>query len=240
MLQMPALMKRTIASFLQRNLSGLIDWAGYERGYGSKKSILKRIMSVYKAWDMPEGDYLEFGVHKGRSFVYAYHMAVAAGMDNMRFYAFDSFEGLPGDFADEESKGKHFSEGQFSFSEPNFLENLKKGRVDLDKVTTVKGFYDKVLTQELKASLPIKRAAVVWVDCDLYSSTVPVLDFVTDYLGNGTFLCFDDWFAFGANPYAGEIRAVDEWLERNKNIRLVEYRKFRATGIVFLVQRLED
>lgn len=101
------------------------------------------------------------------------------------------------------------------------------------------GFYDKVLTDELKKRLPIKRAAIVWIDCDLYNSTVPVLDFVTHYLTTGSFLVFDDWFSFGANPEAGEMRATNEWLARNPNITLVEYHKFHTAGILFIVQKHE-
>ena len=96
---------------------------------------------------------------------------------------------------------------------------------------------DRVLTDELKTCLPIKRAAVVWIDCDLYASTVPVLDFITGYLTTGSFIAFDDWFSFGADPDAGEMRATNEWLSRNPSIQLVEYHKFHTAGISFLVQK---
>ena len=46
------------------------------------------------------GDYLEFGVWKGRSFARAYNiwkhlLNKNSNLKDMRFYAFDSFEGLP-------------------------------------------------------------------------------------------------------------------------------------------------
>src|ERR1700674_2427708 len=71
-----------------------------------------QIAACFVAWNQVEGDYLEFGVYQGRSFAAAYH-AIAyhrrqrASLDidspeykrwkecRPRFFAFDSFEGIP-------------------------------------------------------------------------------------------------------------------------------------------------
>ena len=42
-----------------------------------------------------EGDYLEFGLYRGYTFWYAQQAANLVGRSSMRFYGFDSFEGLP-------------------------------------------------------------------------------------------------------------------------------------------------
>lgn len=204
-----------------------------------KWQILNMIMRSNRSWELPPGDYLEFGVYRGLSFMHAYELAQRYELGSMDFYAFDSFQGLPADIGASEKKYDHFFEGQFSCSEDEFRHILEGAGVDLGRVTLVPGFYDRVLTGALKERLPIKRAAVVWIDCDLYASTVPVLDFVTDYLGTGSFIVFDDWFSFGADPSAGEMRATIEWQRRNPNITLVEYHKFHSAGISFLVQRRE-
>lgn len=206
----------------------------------AKWQILNMIMRSIRSWELPPGDYLEFGVYRGLSFIHAYELASRYELGFMNFYAFDSFQGLPADFGDAEKKYDHFFEGQYSCSEREFRSILVEAGVDLDRVATVPGFYDSSLTGDLKARLPIQRAAVVWVDCDLYASTVPVLEFVTDYLGTGSFLVFDDWFSFGADPRAGEMRAAVEWQERHPNLALVEYHKFHSAGISFLVQRYDE
>lgn len=205
----------------------------------AKWQILNKIMRSLRSWKLPPGDYLEFGVYRGLSFLHAYELAKKNQLDFMRFYAFDSFEGLPADIDAAEKKYNHFYEGQYACSEEEFRGILAKAGVDLNwgRVTIVPGFYDQILTDELKKRLPIKRASVVWIDCDLYESTVPVLDFVTDYITTGSFLVFDDWFSFGADPSAGEMRATNEWLAQNSNITLVEYHKFHTGGISFLVQK---
>src|SRR5215471_16913966 len=42
-----------------------------------------------------QGDYLEFGVYKGDSFITASNLAKRYKFGNMRFFAFDCFDGVP-------------------------------------------------------------------------------------------------------------------------------------------------
>ncbi len=56
-------------------------------------------------------------------------------------------------------------------------------------------------------------AHIVHVDCDLYVSTVPVLEFLAPLLGKGSVIIFDDWFSFYDEPdpwIHGEQRAFNE------------------------------
>ena len=41
------------------------------------------------------GDYYEFGLFRGFTFLTAYQTAESLGISNMQFHGFDSFEGLP-------------------------------------------------------------------------------------------------------------------------------------------------
>lgn len=193
------------------------------------------------------GDYLEFGVWRGDSFTKAYqyllelraqHLAWLARRPgsssreaspehqvwktwNQRFLAFDSFEGLP------EPSGRQIAEewvkGEYSCSERQFRRNLQDAGVDLSRVTTVPGFYDKTLNADTKKRLGLSRAAIVHIDCDLYESTACVLDFATDLLGQGSVIVFDDWFYNQGRSDLGEQRAFFEWQERNPHLELVEY-----------------
>ena len=73
------------------------------------------------------------------------------------------------------------------------------------------------------------------IDCDLYESTVPVLDFLTDLVGQGTVLIFHDWFRFKGRPDCGEQRACREWLARNPQLELIEYWREGPQAVSFLV-----
>jgi hypothetical protein len=184
-----------------------------------------------------EGDYLEFGVFRGHTFAGAFHSAKRYGLDSIHFYAFDSFCGLPPSSGVDAEGFRHFEEGDFACSEQDFLDNLRRENVDLARVTAIPGWFHEVLTEDLKRQLPLKRAAIVWVDCDLYQSTIPVLDFITDYLQNGTVLIFDDWFCYRADPNRGEQRAWREWLAAHPDYTAVECRKIGWHGQALIVHR---
>jgi len=183
-----------------------------------------------------KGDYLEFGCYEGKSLISAFHFAQARGLKHMRFYAFDSFEGLPEIKGIDEVKDidNYFTKGLYACDVNKFKNNLKRGGVDLNKVEIVPGWYDDVLNEETKKKLPINKAAVIWIDCDLYESTVPILNFITDYLQDGTILIFDDWFCFRGNPDKGEQKAFREWLEKNLSIKATEFHKFGWNGNSFI------
>jgi len=182
------------------------------------------------------GDYLEFGVFQGTTFIYAYKNMMPYFKD-MRFGAFDSFEGLPRPKGIDEVNGYSggFHENEFSCTEEAFTKNLSQGGVDLNKVTIVKGWFDSTLKPEKAIDYGVDRIAVAWIDCDLYESTVPILKFITAHLTEGTIIVFDDWRNFRNCPDYGQQRACTEWLEQNPNIRLKELFSFGWHGIVFTV-----
>lgn len=161
------------------------------------------------------GDYLEFGVARGTSLISAFDIARNNHtFDQMRFFAFDSFRGLPSGEGD-------FVAGDMAYAQNTFMSFIERAGVDLERVRTTQGFFDKTLTAELAAVLRIAhgRAHIVHIDCDLYQSTVPVLDFIAPLLGAGSVIIFDDWFSFDQEPNPaeyGEQRAFAEWIERSK------------------------
>jgi O-methyltransferase len=162
-----------------------------------------------------QGDYLEFGVFRGASMMMAYRRAMRENLRDMRFFAFDSFAGLP-------SSEGNFEKGTMACQEQHFLKLLAQYGMDLSRVTTVKGWYNESLTDGLKRLHALTNAAIVNVDCDLYESTQPVLAFLADILKPGSIVMFDDWYHFAheKNPEQyGEERAFLEWPE-SKNFQL--------------------
>jgi hypothetical protein len=201
------------------------------------------------SWNQIEGDYLEFGVWRGASFSVAFHAIergrriVAQAMPKTpefqrwlsqrpRYFAFDSFEGLPeGDAA----RQTDYAAGAYACSEREFRANVAADDVDMSRVVTVPGMFDRSLNASAKARHALKRAALIFIDCDLYESTVPVLDFCTDLVGQGTIIVFQDWFRFQGRPDQGEQRACKEWLERNPQFELIEYWREGPQAVSFLV-----
>lgn len=204
--------------------------------YPPQKKILKTAMD-FVAHSRVEGDYLEFGVYRGKTFVAAFYFAQHNDLKSMKFYAFDSFKGLPRITGIDANGFRHFSNGQYSCSVDGFKKIISRKGVDLAKVEIVSGWFDKVLNEETKKNLPLEKASIIWIDCNLYESTVPVLNFITDYLQDGTLIIFDDWFCFRGNPDRGERKAFGEWLEKNPSIKATEYRKFGSFGNSFIIHK---
>lgn len=64
---------------------------------------------------------------------------------------------------------------------------------------------------------------MVYIDCDLYKSTVPVLDFVRGFLQVGTVIVFDDWNCYHARPDHGERRAWAEFVQANPQLEFTDF-----------------
>lgn len=176
-----------------------------------------------------KGNYAEFGVFEGSTTLEAYSASRIFGLNDVDFFIFDSFQGLP------ELEGMDgnevFTKGQFSSSLEKFNKNLKREKADFSRFHIYPGFYVKVLPE---LNLGDDKFAFVLVDCDLYSSTVPVLDFLTHKLVQGSIIAFDDWYCYDS-PQKGERLAVSEWLSKNPKIELIEYHNFHWAGKSFIV-----
>lgn len=165
------------------------------------------------------GYYFEFGCHGANTMRMAWKHT--RHLHDWTFVGFDSFEGLPEiGTADRQSIWK---KGKLATSEEDFVRRVTAAGMPRHRLLTVKGFYDDSLDEALKARLLPTKAAMVYVDCDLYHSTVPVLRFIKDFLQPGTIIVFDDWFCFSGDPLRGEQRAWREFREQHPELRFAEF-----------------
>lgn len=205
---------------------------------------LEEIRERRSVRDLP-GDYLEFGVYQGHSLHHACREAERLGLDDMRFFGFDSFEGLPEptgvDTVSMEAPAGlgPLEEGMFACTREQVLENLDRAGTDLSRVRLVEGFYDDTLVDETKEECGLTAAALVLVDCDLYGSSARVLRFVEDLVRDGSIIVLDDWHIFGGGPETGEHRAFREFLARNPRWRPVPFRSVGWHGESFVLRREE-
>lgn len=182
------------------------------------------------------GDYCEFGVYRGNTFSYAYKL-MSGLFPRMKYFAFDSFEGLPTPHGLDAVEGytSNFHENEFACTEEDFVTNLKRNGVNLDRVHTTKGWFDQTLSDDKAKEYGIDKIAAAWIDCDLYESTVPVLKFILPHLSVGSVIVFDDWKCFRNLPDFGEQRACREWLAANPKLSLNELFSFGSHGLAFTV-----
>jgi hypothetical protein len=190
---------------------------------------------AYASLNQVKGDYFEFGLWYGRTFLHAWRMKrlhVAQG--DMHFWGFDSFQGLP-DVTPREDE--IWRKGWFACSESEFRSIVTRAGMRGDEYTLVPGFYDQSLNQDQHRRLAGRKAAIVYIDCDLYESTVPVLAFIEPYLQTGTIVCFDDFYHYRGDPHEGEQRALSEFLDRHPDIRFNKYLTYATAAQSFLVYR---
>ncbi len=131
--------------------------------------------------DVP-GDILEFGVAAGESLQYW-----AAKCPGRNVYGFDSFEGLPESWWTRQ-------QGAFKAAIPE----LQRPNVKL-----VKGLFDDTLPGFISDWQG--RAALVHIDCDLFSSTRTTLTHLLPHCFPGTVVLFDEYYNY-------PVFAEHEWL----------------------------
>lgn len=139
------------------------------------------------------GDYHEYGVHKARTFRMALSEARKHQLDQMEFFAFDSFQGLP---MSSTHQHENWTQGALTTSEDSFRELVNEHGIYTDKVHCVPGFYGEVLTTEYAEDFLDNRnkISLATVDCDLYESAVPVFSFIENLIQVGTVIYIDDYF----------------------------------------------
>lgn len=176
------------------------------------------------------GVYLEFGCHEVNTFRMALNTLGSHRKPNKitRFIAFDSFEGMPS--PEGIDKQMIWKTGMNHTSLEKFLEITKK---DAHRIEAVKGFYsDSLKSYKLSEE---DKIALAYIDCDYYSSTVDVLNFLSTKISHGTIIAFDDWDCYYADPQRGQRKAFTEFKTAMENSFLfVKFRTIGSGGMSFI------
>ena len=185
-----------------------------------------------------KGDFWEFGVAYGQFIINAYHISKHyRNLSDMRFFGFDSFEGLPEvEHAKDSNSG--WRKKDFCFDVDSVKQNLKKSGVPTSKFTLIPGFYDRSLNSQTVKEYNLINVSYVHIDCDLYASTKPVLGFIKPFLVQGAIIDFDDYFCYTSSEF-GEPKAFQEWLEANPNIKARPFSRYSVFGQTYTISFAE-
>ncbi|MCE9639225.1 MAG: TylF/MycF family methyltransferase [Betaproteobacteria bacterium] len=195
-----------------------------------------------------EGDIAEFGTFSGFS-TFTIARAMAAYWEIFAEYVrlhnspkkslclFDSFQGLPPsaggvDAASPNVQTGRWKAGTFTGLTKDELFALCASTYDQDKIHIFDGWYAQTLPQ---IPAPAKFA-MVHLDCDLYSSTIEVLDHLLarKHLADGCVLFFDDWNCNQASPRFGQRRAWREATAKH-NVEFSDCGDYAVLGHKFIV-----
>lgn len=180
------------------------------------------------------GDYLEFGVFNGSS-IGSLHLARKnTSANSMRLFGFDAFEGLPP--GSENEDGGVWKTGFYSCSFEQMKDCLRRRNINADDITWISGWYDKTLTAEPAQKYGIGNLGIVFIDCDTYSSSKLVLDFIGPLLKQPAIICLDDWKLNDLDIKGmGEYQSFNEFLEANSSLKAEEIPSYNRKSKTFLV-----
>lgn len=227
-------------------LSGRIVREGLPANVRAEKLAHFQRIFAFLEYNGIRGDILEFGVATGKALAL---IDLCAGKTmtgesaEYRIFGFDSFEGLP------EPQGRdrevhldpdlveNFDKGQFAASRTAVVAWLKKQGADLERIQLIEGWYDAVLTPELRERLGITRATMIDIDCDFYDSTRVALNWCAPLIQQGTIINFDDWFCYEARQDHGERAAFAEFLEEHPDMTAEPFSTHAWCSKSFLIHR---
>lgn len=199
-----------------------------------KTFFSKCIKQLQKIKGKEIGDYLEFGVFNGSSMSSMCLTAKNEGLLKMRFFGFDAFEGLPAG-AENEDDGV-WKKGFYACSFSKMKNCLQRKGINPKQINWVKGWYDKTLNPITAKKLKLKKIGIVFIDCDTYSSSKAVLNFIAPMLTEAAILCFDDWKLNDLDvKEMGEYKSFNEFLEENPNLKATEIKSYNRKSRSFLI-----
>lgn len=191
----------------------------FEQHFGERMQILSdSVQQVIRG--AVEGDIAEFGVAKGHSLytiattmVYCDDTARRLKMPLKVLHAFDSFEGLPeatlpGDIDAPLVESGIWGAGKCATSGLEVIIQVGLQYLPPDRFAVHPGWF--------KDTLPLipapMRYALVHLDCDLYESSIQVLDdlFSQKRLADGCIILFDDFLCNRGSKELAQRKAWEE------------------------------
>lgn len=231
-------LKRFIPPKLRRILKKYIspvvkDYRYYE--YIWRKEFFRKAFTAL-AFNGIDGDYLEFGCCGGITFSLAYHQSRRSG-HSCKLWAFDSFSGLPPQ-AVPQDEHPSWIEGDMAIGINEFKKICMENHIPQSEYTIIPGYYDHSLALPISDELPT-NICLAYIDCDLYSSTRTVLEFLMPRLKHGMIIAFDDYYCWSSTQVSGERKACSEFFNNNEQWILLPFVQYGWGGISFVVERRE-
>lgn len=192
--------------------------------------------------DQFEGCYIEFGVAHGHSMRSAeiaerntHSKVIEVKRVPRNLFGFDTFES----FQSHAQIDSHPTWEGTLFNIP--LSKIQKRFSSSKNVKFIKMDATRLISREdgivYSADLGIReKAAIILFDMDLYEPTFSALCWSRQLLQTGTFLLFDEFFAFGGDSNKGEARALKEFLNLNPDVQIRDYDSYGAGGKIFVVE----
>jgi len=142
------------------------------------------------------GDYIETGVWRGGSSIFARAVLRSLNEGGRMSYVCDSFKGLPPGEKNLIPSDRNWNMRPYlEVADEEVAKNFREAGALDPNVVFAKGFFNETMPP---LASRIKRLAVMRLDGDMYESTVDVLYHLYDKLSVGGYVILDDWTGFPA------------------------------------------
>lgn len=201
----------------ERKITSLPSYFSKNYGLNSRLMFFKRAQ-YYLQVNRIDGIYAEFGSHECNTFRMALRTLGLPRKPNKisKFYAFDSFQGMPEPIGID--KQKIWYRSMNFTTKKDFLKIVKK---DAHRVVAVEGFFEDTLRNYKFENN--EKIALAYIDCDYYSSTTECLNFIKDKLQHGSLIAFDDWDCYYSDPKRGQKLAYEYFKKEIENEYSLEF-----------------
>lgn len=155
---------------------------------------------------------------------------------NRQLHLFDSFQGMPAATAEPDLKTPTVINGQWAPGtckgiSPDQLRKRCSKYLSSDRIHISEGWFKDTIPKLSDDT----RFALVHIDCDLYSSTMDVLDGLLSrgLLEPGALIFFDDWDCNASRPDIGERKAWADAVDKY-DVKYSYSHPYAATGQVII------
>lgn len=225
-------------NFLQDWVSALISGINPAIIHNLEKyHILKKVHYLSAIEDI-DGDYLEFGVFTGSSFCHSIRcyqktLRLNPNVLNTKFYGFDSFSGF-GEIAADDAH-PFYTDENFSTSLDEVTKRVSRVAKKV-QYQLVPGFFSDTLKVGPSA-FGIKKAKIIFIDSDTYSSASEALIFCSSIIQEGSFIILDDFYSYRGSSTRGVAKAFNEFIDGNK-LEVRQVFTYGMGGTVFVISKI--
>ncbi len=195
---------------------------------------IRIVESINKTKNL-DGDVCEFGVAQGKT---SKLIAFLIQNTKKKLYLYDSFSGLPAPTKEDNLKDDIFNlkdiskyEGKMSHPQEKVIDELSSIKFDKERYIINKGFFNEEFVSYTKFP---KSVSFAYVDFDFFEPTKNVLKIIEKLLVKDGIIIVDDYDFFST----GIKKAVDEWLEKNKNQYSVKIEKTNLASFAIIEKKI--
>jgi hypothetical protein len=206
-----------------------------EHNWGKYDAIKKAFYLT--ALERLDGDYLEFGIFTGSSFVCAirsHRQMRGVGDVKTRFFGFDSFAG----FGEVKKEDRHpfYLDDTFAINERKVIRFIMR-RAKKEHVRIIKGYFEKTLQGRSCGGIGVKRIRILFIDCDMKRPAELALEFSRPGIQAGTIIILDDFYSYRGDSTKGVAGAFYGFLRKDRRIKVRELYDYGIVGKAFIVEK---